>query len=302
MTFLCNNYVSSLKPVSFSDLQLLSPKLLMSEASETPEIRRSILANERKSRSRKRQKTRELECTDNGISRHELGRMNQTCVHCGARFWMEEKIRNSSLASPAFSTCCAHGKVRLPRLIEPPPYLLNLYTSSDSDAVSFRKKIRCYNNVLAFTSLGADINVIPGQGISDFRIHGQVYHRIGSLLPEYGLRPVFAQLYVYDSKHENANRRNVMPDLDDAILRDLLNMLDECNPYVQNFHRVRDLIQTNVSDEIFMVIHADRTRDSRRYNAPSALEVAAIMIGDGHDLHSSNRDIILRQGYFDSEK
>ena len=117
--------------------------------------------------------------------------MNQTCIHCGAKFWMEEKNRNSSLASPTFSTCCAHGKVCLPHLIEPPPYLLNLYTSSNSDAISFRKNIRRYNNVLACTSFDANINVISGQGISDFRIHGQVYHHIGSLLPEDGLQLVF---------------------------------------------------------------------------------------------------------------
>ena len=182
----------------------------------------------------------------------------------------------------------------MPRLIDLPSYLLNLYTSFDSDAVSFRKNIRRYNNVLTYTSFGADINVIPGQGISDFRIYGQVYHRISLLLPEDGLQLAFAQLYIYDSEHKNANRHNVMPDLDNAILCNLLNMLDECNPYVQNFYRVRDLIQTNVPDKIFMVIHADRMRDPCRYNALSASEVATIMIGDGHDLHSSNRNIILR--------
>src|SRR5688572_15880635 len=97
---------------------------------------------------------------------------------------MEEKNRNSSLASPTFSTCYAHGKVCLPHLIKLPPYLVNLYTSSDSGAISFCKNIRRYNNVLACMSLGANIDVISGQGISDFCIHGQVYHHIGSLLPE----------------------------------------------------------------------------------------------------------------------
>ncbi|PKY58404.1 hypothetical protein RhiirA4_480296 [Rhizophagus irregularis] len=250
------------------------------EESESIESRRKRLARERQVSLRERRKindenrhpdhteqeindrTNELERTDNGITRHELGRMNQTCIHYGAKFWMEEKNRNSSLASPAFSICCAHGKVCLAPLIVLPPYLLNLYTSSDSDAVSFRKNIRRYNNVLVCTSFGADINVIAGQGISDFRIHSQVYHRIGSLLPEDGLQPAFAQLYIYDTEHENANRHNVMPDLNNGILHNLLIMLDECNPYIRNFRRVRDLIQMNVPDEIFMVIHADRTRDS----------------------------------------
>src|ERR1043165_3467056 len=94
------------------------------KVSETPKIRRKRLVNERKFRSRKiqkadassKRKTSELECTDNGISRHELGRMNQTCIHCGAKFWMEEKNHDSSLASPAFSTYCSRGKVHLSRL------------------------------------------------------------------------------------------------------------------------------------------------------------------------------------------
>ncbi|RIA93994.1 hypothetical protein C1645_690203 [Glomus cerebriforme] len=114
----------------------------------------------------------ELKCTDNGLTRHELGRMNQTYIHCGAKFWMEEKNQNTSLAFPTFSTCCAHGKVHLSHLIDPPSYLLNLYTLSNSDAVSFCKNIRRYNNVLACTSFGADINMIAGQEISDFCIHG----------------------------------------------------------------------------------------------------------------------------------
>ena len=167
-------------------------------------------------------------------------------------------------------------------------YLLNLYTSSASDAISFRKNIRCYNNILACTSLGANIDTFQGQGVSNFRIHGQVYHRIGPLLPEEGHLPAFAQLYIYDSVHENDNRHNIMQELDENILQNLLNVLDECNPYIQNFRHVRDLIQTNGSDEIFMVIHADRSQDSRRYNTPTASEVAAIMVGDGYELHTAN--------------
>ncbi|CAG8735692.1 16402_t:CDS:1, partial [Funneliformis mosseae] len=118
---------------------------------------------------------------------------------------------------------------RLPRLVEPSPYLLNLYTSSNSDAISFWKNIRRYNNILACTSFSANINTIPGQGISDFRIHSQVYHHIGSLLPEEGFQPAFAQLYIYDSVHKNAYRHNVMADLDNTILQNLLTVLDECN-------------------------------------------------------------------------
>ena len=32
-----------------------------------------------------------------------------------------------------------------------------------------------------------------------------------------------------------------------------------------------------------MVIHGDRTQDLHRYNTPTSSDVAALMIGDGHD-------------------
>jgi hypothetical protein len=148
--------------------------------------------------------------------------MNQICIHCGAKFWIDEKDQNSSRVSPSFAVCCAGGKVSLPPLLKPPSYLMDLYTSSNADAASFRKNIRGYNNLLACTSFGANISdEFRGQGVSNFRIHGQVYHCIGSLLPENDSLPTFAQLYIYDTEHENRNRHNIMQDLDDNILRHL---------------------------------------------------------------------------------
>jgi hypothetical protein len=227
--------------------------------------------------------------------RHELGRMDQTCIHCGAKFWMEEKINHSSQASPIFTTCCANGKVNLPPVLEPPPYLLNLYTSSLSDARSFRNNIRAYNSLMACSSFGANIDErFQNRGISNFKIHGQVYHRIGSLLPDENQPPVFAQLYIYDTDHENSNRLHIMQDLDANILQSLQNMLDTYNPYIQNFRQVRNMLLTNNIPDISMRIYCDRTCDPHRYNHPTASDVAGIMIGDGFDVNPSNRDIILK--------
>ncbi|CAG8792515.1 10471_t:CDS:2, partial [Gigaspora margarita] len=229
------------------------------------------------------------------IKRYELGRMDQTCAYCGAKFWMEEKDLSSNRRSPTFAICCAHGKVCLPPLLEFPSYLLNLYISSEPTANLFRKNIRKYNNILACTSFGANIDKFHRRGVSNFRIHGQVYHRIGSLLPEEGHAPAFAQLYIYDTAHENQNRCNIMQDLDEGILQNLQNMLDQHNPYIQNFRQVRDAIQTDPTIEVSLLIHGDRTKDSRRYNIPIASEVAAIMVGDGHEqckLHCNSRAIL----------
>ncbi|CAG8561858.1 4656_t:CDS:2 [Racocetra fulgida] len=216
----------------------------------------------------------------NWITHYELRRMDQTCAYCEAKFWMKEKDHSSNQRSSTFATCCAHGKVCLPPLLELPSYLLNLYTSSESTANLFCKNIKKYNNVLACTSFGANIDEFQGRGVFNFRIHGQVYHRIGSLLPEESHAPKFTQLYIYDTAHENQNRCNIMQDLDEGILQNLQNMLDQHNPYIQNFRQVRDIIQTDPTIEVSLLIHGDRTKDSRRYNISIASEVAAIMVGD----------------------
>ncbi|RIB16160.1 hypothetical protein C2G38_2190748 [Gigaspora rosea] len=52
---------------------------------------------------------------------HDIGRMDQTCRYCNAKFWMIEKNQNSGYAAPKFSLCCTNGKVQLPPLLEPHP-------------------------------------------------------------------------------------------------------------------------------------------------------------------------------------
>jgi len=276
---------------------------MTSSENETREHRKRRLHNKRQiSYYRKRQNT-SYEADINsanrqnitGIMRHEISRMDQICIHCGAKFWIEEKEYHSSKTTPSFAVCCAGGKVRLPPLLRPPRYLIDLYTSLNSDATSFHKNIRGYNNLLACTSFGANIsNEFQGRGVSNFKIHGQVYHCIGSLLPEEGHSPTFAQLYIYDTEHENRNRHNIMQDLDNNILRHLQDMLDECNPYIQSFRQARDIIQSNMTSEISMVIYNDRTNNSHCYNAPTSSDVAAIMVGDGYSENPTNRDICLR--------
>ncbi|RIA93996.1 hypothetical protein C1645_690212, partial [Glomus cerebriforme] len=142
------------------------------------------------------------------------GSIDQMCLHCGAKFWLCEKDRNSSLSSSRFAMYCAGGKLRLPPVFDSPfPYLLDLYTSSHSDAISFCKNIRAYNGILACSSFGANIDKsFQGQDVSNFKIHGQIYHHIGSLLPDEGQNLIFTQLYIYDTNHENSNRFHVMHD------------------------------------------------------------------------------------------
>jgi hypothetical protein len=62
--------------------------------------------------------------------------------------------------------------------------------------------------MFSFTSPGMQIDnrVSRGRGPPTLRIQGQACHRIGTMLPEPGEQPKYAQLYIYDTENEIDNR------------------------------------------------------------------------------------------------
>src|SRR5581483_3588942 len=167
----------------------------------------------------------------NGLDRHTLGNMEYICCNCGALMWLDEKV-NVSAKSPIFTTCCAKGKVLLPPLQNLPSPLDRLLTGMDQNSCLFRQNIRMYNSALSFTSIGAKIDdhITGTRGVYTFRIHGEMYHSIGTLLPNNkDKHPQFAQIYIYDKDNELQNRMNIMPNLNPNILMELQQMLNDIN-------------------------------------------------------------------------
>ena len=154
------------------------------------------------------------------IEPHKLGSCDVLCRFCGALHWLEERTisHGSTKEQPIFSDCCAGGKVTLPKLTEPDVYLRHLFESNEegtfayclgcctsinafeADAKTFRANIRTYNNLLSFCSTGAkfDPSVWGQRGHRIVRLHGSLYHQIGSLLPEDPSKPRFSQIYLMD--------------------------------------------------------------------------------------------------------
>ena len=67
--------------------------------------------------------------------------------------------------------------------------------------------------MFSFTSMGGKVDDSinrKGRGPYVFRLHGQTYHSIGSLLPEEGVPLKFCQLYIYDTQNETENRANAL--------------------------------------------------------------------------------------------
>ncbi|OIT19607.1 hypothetical protein A4A49_41443 [Nicotiana attenuata] len=80
-----------------------------------------------------------------------------------------------------------------------------------------------------------DVSVNQTKGPRTFRLSGQNYHQIGSLLPPQGSTPKFAQLYIYDTENEVENRIHAISycesnnQLHAEIVTDLKQMPDDHN-------------------------------------------------------------------------
>ncbi|KAL4580719.1 hypothetical protein LXL04_016921 [Taraxacum kok-saghyz] len=134
------------------------------------------------------------------------------CRLCNGKLWKNEALRGKKVANKTcFSICCGYGKVQLPKLKEPPPEYSNLFRSLHPKSKIFMKNIRYFNSMFSFTSMGGQVDksINKGKGPYVFRLSGQNYHSMGSLLPDVGSTPKFSQLYIYDTENEEANRQNV---------------------------------------------------------------------------------------------
>jgi hypothetical protein len=67
------------------------------------------------------------------------------------------------------------------------------FTSNEANAKDFRQHIRSYNSALAFTFVGANLDTTVAQpGNYTYRLRGELYYRMGSLLPQLGEVPKLA--------------------------------------------------------------------------------------------------------------
>ncbi|KAJ7037314.1 hypothetical protein C8F04DRAFT_1035991, partial [Mycena alexandri] len=233
--------------------------------------------------------------------------MNVICPKCQAKHWKAEQLSKSTRNNPAFGSCCLDGKVVLPPVRQPPRDLLELFDGTSHHSAHFKKNIRSYNAAFALASLGVtvDKSVQDGRGPYVFKIQGALYHHLGALLPEPGNDPVYAQLYFYSSEEANAARlrrnqggNNNMAGLNAEVMGILDNTLREHHAYVKVFKTAYERLQEqqaahpNVPSEVYTVIRCEPGVDPRRYNEPTANEVAVILPGDG-SIQTDYRDLIV---------
>jgi hypothetical protein len=138
----------------------------------------------------------------------------------------------------------------------------------------------------ASTSVAVKINdsILEGRSPYSFKMHGALYHKMGTLHHLNGHRPSYAQLYIYDQQAALAACNSRNPNLDHVLMGELQDMLNANNPLVPLYKQADEIMHDSppeLRQNLQMAIFLQQGEDCRRYNLPTVDEVAAIIPGTG---------------------
>ncbi|GJT95898.1 helicase [Tanacetum coccineum] len=232
----------------------------------------------------------------------KIAHIGATCaaIKANTRAAIKQNIAASTSRQPARrSEFRMQGKVRLSKFHDAPPPLNRLLDYTDPTTLKFRDKIRVYNSMFYFTSFGAriDHSINTDSAPYTFRINGQNYHRIGSLLPKEGIQPRYVQLYFFDTENEVQNRMSAFTDketlkgVDTSIVQRLIEMLNQSSSVANEFWMAKIWSHSYGPINVQLKLLGERTK-AMQYNKPTVAEVAAFITNDFGD-GVPTRDIIV---------
>ena len=97
--------------------------------------------------------------------------------------------------------------------------------------------------------------------------------------PENGKPLKFSQIYIYDTTNEIPHRTAWTSDLHRDLLQKLQAVLHDCNLFISAYKQAAELLEREENDSKKFVLRAGPTTDLRRYNLPTAAEVAVYLTG-----------------------
>ncbi|GKA53506.1 DNA helicase PIF1, ATP-dependent [Tanacetum coccineum] len=165
------------------------------------------------------------------------------------------------------------------------------------EIIKNRLQIQQFFTLACPTRIDHLINV--GRGLYTFRINGQNYHIIGSLLPKDGTQPRYAQLWFFDTHNEVKNWLGAFIDketgkgVDGTIVGSLIEMLDQNSSIAKAFRMALDWCHSHTYVNVELRLVFKRT-NSRQYNAPTVAEVVALITNDFGD-GAPTRDIVVNK-------
>uniref|UniRef100_A0A8R1IAX7 ATP-dependent DNA helicase n=1 Tax=Caenorhabditis japonica TaxID=281687 RepID=A0A8R1IAX7_CAEJA len=239
--------------------------------------------------------------TEPNVDTHYAGKMDQKCEHCKALYFSAEKTQRGF-----YNTCCSQGAVKLEVCKNFPKELQMLFLSMDPVAVDFREHCRNYNNTLAMGSFKAQLDQLTTPGPYCYRLHGQTYHFVGNLHPEVGNERKFAQVFIMDTStaaEELASRPLIQDWCSQDLLEKLIDILKEHNPFVKSFKTMHEIEKEEEEAahhenrpvrSVKMTFRVRTEDDQRRYQLPTATEVAVVYVGDD-DYIPGERNVTVHQ-------
>ncbi|KAL4098677.1 hypothetical protein QTP88_023228 [Uroleucon formosanum] len=188
--------------------------------------------------------------------------------------------------------CCNIGKTQLDPLQPPPKPLRSLLEGDHPDHDHFINYTRKHNSYFQMTSFGAK-QIFEEGFMPLFKVQGQVYHLYDSLIPNTQENPQFLHIYfVGEDEKEVQLRCSLYPEVKQALIKQLQNMLHTENKYIRELKTtILNASQNNTNFQV--VIHADRKPANGHkgcYNASTTNEVALVIVGQQFE----KRDIIIQ--------
>ncbi|XGW25601.1 hypothetical protein V3C99_006757, partial [Haemonchus contortus] len=184
-----------------------------------------------------------------------LGELNQRCVECGAlHFRCEVKASHPG----KFRECCDLGRFTLSFFESFPEELRRLFVQRPDSTEEFRRaqknfleNIRNFNSALAMASMGAQVEPLQGRGPYCYRIHGQVYHRLGPLHPRDGEPRQYGQIYIYILDTELAAQERLgdvrNSECEPGLMRFLSGLLASVNVHAQSYKMMYEVEQMEIA-------------------------------------------------------
>ena len=204
-----------------------------------------------------------------------LGSMTVEGYSCKAKFF-ECEVKDKS--GPQLK-CCKRGLITLPRRTDPPEVLRRLLTNEDEESKHFRASIYRYNSSLAFASIHAQCPSLE-QGAQAFIVQGQMYTTMYPGMPGPNSAPRGNQMYFLEMERGVACRVDSFTGLRPSVVRPLLQMLYEHNPYAAIYETVSEFVRRQQQRSVARVelaMRADLTAVHRGTGGmPSGDEVAVV--------------------------
>ena len=152
--------------------------------------------------------------------------------------------------------CCANGKTKLPILHHPPEPLPSSLSGDTADSKHLLQNGRKYNSAFQMSSFGAD-KIFNDGYMMTFKIQGQLYHRVGSLLPIPDADYKFLQIYFVGDEDAQVDRRcNNIPGTRRHIISELQKFFYQHDELIRLFEASIDYLP---ADNYGIRIRTDKT-------------------------------------------